>query len=91
VSRPALRLTQPPIQWVPGGSFSGGKAQPGRDADHSPHLEPRSKVIRSYISSPPPFGTYMAVAGQLFTEFVVYCQLLTSLDPILIHIVVTSV
>jgi hypothetical protein len=49
-------------------------------------------VIRSYISStPPPHGTYMAVAGQLFTEFVVYCQLLTSLDPILIHIVVTSV
>jgi hypothetical protein len=35
VSRPALRPTQPPIQcyWVP---FSGAKARPGRDADHSP-------------------------------------------------------
>jgi hypothetical protein len=25
-SRPALGSTQPPIQWVPGGSFPGGKA-----------------------------------------------------------------
>jgi hypothetical protein len=31
VSRPALRPTQPPVQWVP-----GVKARPGRDADHSP-------------------------------------------------------
>jgi hypothetical protein len=25
-----------------GGSFPGGKARSGRDADHSPHLVPRS-------------------------------------------------
>jgi hypothetical protein len=33
VSRPALKPTQPPVQWVPG-VLSGGR--PGRDADHSP-------------------------------------------------------
>jgi hypothetical protein len=36
VSRPALRPTQPPVQWVPGVLSPGVKARPGRDADHSP-------------------------------------------------------
>jgi hypothetical protein len=36
-----------------GGPFPGGKARPGRDADHSPHLVPRSRMSRSYNSSPP--------------------------------------
>jgi hypothetical protein len=36
-----------------GGSFPGGKARPGRDAYHSPHLVPRSSMSRSYTSSPP--------------------------------------
>jgi hypothetical protein len=34
-----------------GGSLSEGKARPGRGADHSPHLVPRS-MSRSYTSSP---------------------------------------
>jgi hypothetical protein len=46
-----------------GGPFSGAKARPGRDADHSPHLVPRSSVSRSYISSPP--SAFMACVGQL--------------------------
>jgi hypothetical protein len=33
-----------------GGSFLMGKAWPGRDADHSPHLVPRSRMSRSYTS-----------------------------------------
>jgi hypothetical protein len=36
-----------------GGTIPGGKARPGRDADHSPHLVPRSGMSRSYTSSPP--------------------------------------
>jgi hypothetical protein len=35
------------------GSFLGGKARQGRDADHSPHLVPSSWMSRSYTSSPP--------------------------------------
>jgi hypothetical protein len=50
MSRPVLRPTQPSIQWVPG-SFPGAKARPGLDADPSPHLVPRSRMSRNYISS----------------------------------------
>jgi hypothetical protein len=35
-----------------GGPFSGSKARPGRDADHSPPSMPRSWMSRSYTSSP---------------------------------------
>jgi hypothetical protein len=35
------------------GPFLGAKAQPGSDTDHSPHLVPRSRMSRSYFSSPP--------------------------------------
>jgi hypothetical protein len=34
------------------GPFPGGKSRPGRDADHSPHLAPMSRMSRSYTSSP---------------------------------------
>jgi hypothetical protein len=36
-----------------GDPFPGAKARPERDADHSPHLVPRSIMSRSYTSSPP--------------------------------------
>jgi hypothetical protein len=35
VSRPALRPTQTPVQWVQG-VFPRDKSRPGRDADHPP-------------------------------------------------------
>jgi hypothetical protein len=35
-----------------GGPFPGGKARPGRDTDHSPHLVPKSRMSRNYTSSP---------------------------------------
>jgi len=35
------------------GPLPRGKARPGRDADHSPHIVQRSIMSRSYTSSPP--------------------------------------
>jgi hypothetical protein len=35
------------------GPFSGVQRDPGRDANHSPHLVPKSRVSKSYISFPP--------------------------------------
>jgi hypothetical protein len=65
VSRPALRPTQPPVQWVPGALSLGGKEQPGRDADHSPHLMPKSRMSKGYIPGSTPWRLH-GVAGQLF-------------------------
>jgi hypothetical protein len=44
-SRPALGPTQPPVQWY--WVFPGGKVRPGRAADHSPLLVPRSWTSRA--------------------------------------------
>jgi hypothetical protein len=52
LSRPALGSTQPPIQWVTGGSFPGVK-RPGREADHSPPTSAEVKKMWIYTSTPP--------------------------------------
>jgi hypothetical protein len=52
VSRTALELTQPPIQWLPG-ALSLGVKRPGREADHSPPSGAEVKYARSYTSTPP--------------------------------------
>jgi hypothetical protein len=52
VSRPALGPTQPPVQWVSGVLSPGVKR--GREVTLTtrPHLSPRSRMSRSYTSSP---------------------------------------
>jgi hypothetical protein len=42
-----------------GGPFPGSKARPGRDADHSPHLVPRSRMSSPLVAC-------MAVPRQLY-------------------------
>jgi hypothetical protein len=49
-----------------GGPFPGAKVRPGRNADLSPHLVPRSRMSRSYISSPP--SAFVACSGTAFTS-----------------------
>jgi hypothetical protein len=67
-SRMALGPTQPPIQWVPE-ALSLGVKWPGHEADHSPHVEPRSNNEWSYTFTPQ--YTFMAwcsakAQGQLY-------------------------
>jgi hypothetical protein len=49
-SRPALGLTQPPIQWVPGDLSLGVKLL-GRETDHSPPSSAEVKNAWSYTPS----------------------------------------
>jgi hypothetical protein len=59
-SRPALRLTQPPILWVSRSSFAGVK-QPGHEDDHSPPSGTEVKNEWSCISGP--LHAFMASTG----------------------------
>jgi hypothetical protein len=52
VSIPALRSTQPPYNGYRG-SFPRGKSAAGAWRWRHPHLVPRSRMSRSYTSSPP--------------------------------------
>jgi hypothetical protein len=61
VFRPALRPAQPPVQWVPGVLSPGVKRGRGVKLTTQPHLVPRSRMSRSYTSSPP--SASMACSG----------------------------
>jgi hypothetical protein len=50
-SRPVLRPTQPPIQWVPG-AISLGVKRPGHEADHSHPSNAEVNNAWSYTSTP---------------------------------------
>jgi hypothetical protein len=51
-SRPALRSTQPPIQWVPG-ALSPGVKRPGREIDQSPPTSAEVNKMWLCTSTPP--------------------------------------
>jgi hypothetical protein len=53
MSRPALRPTQPRVQWVSGLLSPGLKCGRGVMLSTRPHLVPRSRMRTSYTSSPP--------------------------------------
>jgi hypothetical protein len=56
-----------------GGPFSGGKERPGRDADYSSHLVPRSRMSRSYNFSPP--YASIGVLWDCFFAFRMFCSI----------------
>jgi hypothetical protein len=60
----ALGPTQPPVQRVPGVLSPGLKRGRGVTLTTHPHLVPRSRMSRSYTSSPPQASPWR-VAGQL--------------------------
>jgi hypothetical protein len=64
-SRPALRPTQPPIQWVPEVLSPGVKRGRGVTLTTHPYLVPRLRMSRSYTSSPPQAPPWR-VAGQFY-------------------------
>jgi hypothetical protein len=49
VSRPDLRPTQPPVQWVPGVLSPGLKRDRGVTLTTHPHLVPRSRMSRKHL------------------------------------------
>jgi hypothetical protein len=53
VSRPALGPTQLPVQWVPGVLSPKLKSGRGVTLTTHPHIVPKWRMCRSYISSPP--------------------------------------
>jgi hypothetical protein len=65
-SRPALGLTQPPIQWVTGALSLGVKRQ-RREADHSPPSTAEVKNAWSYTSTPQ--YVFMAWDNFIFTFY----------------------
>jgi hypothetical protein len=71
-SSPALGLTQPPIQWVPGG-LSLRVKRPGRETDHSPPSSAEVKNAWSYTSTPIRLIVRCLVKHRIRLDGVVLC------------------
>jgi hypothetical protein len=67
-SRPALRTTQPPVQWVPGALSPGVKRGRGVILTTHPLLVPRIRKSRSYTSCHPNAPLW-SVTGPLYLFF----------------------
>jgi hypothetical protein len=68
VSGPALGPTQPPVQWIHGVLSPGVKRGQGVTLTTHPYLMPRSRMSRSYTSSPP--SSSMARSGSAFYIYI---------------------
>jgi hypothetical protein len=71
-SRPALRTTQPPIQWVPG-DLSLGVERPGSDADHSPPSSAEVKKCVELIISAIHYLVVAVTSHWLIDETLIRC------------------
>jgi hypothetical protein len=87
-SRPALRPTQPPVQWVPG--LSQGEKRPGRGADHPPYSSVEVKKEWSYTSTP--LWAFGPVTGYLHLnvsshvpDYSIVIKITVEIKPLLIH------
>jgi hypothetical protein len=78
VSWPALRLTQLPVQWVSGLLPPGLKRGRGVTLTTHPHIVPRSRMSRSYISSPP--SAFMACSGTALALFYLFGDAFSTAD-----------
>jgi hypothetical protein len=65
MSRPSLGPTQPPVQWIPGVLSPGLNRGRGVTLTTQPHLVPKSRMSRSYTSSPP--SAFVACSGTALT------------------------
>jgi hypothetical protein len=69
MSRPALVLAQPPIEWIPG-ALSLEVKQLRCEADHSLPSSPEVKNAWSFISTPPYiFMVWYLSTGYIFMAF----------------------
>jgi hypothetical protein len=78
-SRPALRPTQPPIQWVLEVLSPGVKRGRGVTLTNHPHLVPRLSMSRSYTSSHPMCLHGMQQDSFTFFYFTTNAQMKTSI------------